>query len=135
MADIPLTSVAGASGLPRLAPDLTFPSRIANAPYEEVNINPVGSLTTALSLTGRYAIHLLYFTNLTAETVTVKLTVDGEVKWNDTFTSGTVMNLLGTSSTVSASSDSIECNSSLLLEIQTATDTSVNLRFLTRPIL
>ena len=136
MADIPLTSVAGGGGLPRLAPDLTFPStRSTTNAYTRVILNPVGSLTTALSLSGKFYIGLLQFGSLTSETITIKLTVDGVVVWNDTYICGSSVPLLGNNAATGANSDAMMCNSSFLLEIQTATDSSVTFDYLARPIL
>lgn len=133
-------SVSGGGGLPELAPDLTFPSNFAgtSAGYISITgINAVGSLTTALSLTGKFSIDLLMFENLTAESVTVKLTVDSVIIWNDTFTaSAAAVRLFGgrnTSGTDVVST--MQCKSSLLLEIQTLTDASINLIYMARPIL
>lgn len=134
-----LSSVIDGGGLSQLAPDLTYPSStVGNAGYVRVALNPSVGLITALSLTGKYSIALLRFAQLTTEAVTVKLTIDGVVIWNDpaSLPSGTVLRLLGMS-TGSADEipETITCNASLLLEIQTATDASVNLEYLARPIL
>lgn len=132
-------SSLGGGGLPRLAPDLTFPStRLDGAGYARVTINPVGSLTTALSLSGKFAIERLEFAQLLSEAVTIKLTIDGVVIWNDSFTSPTAntVYLLGQGIATSVTSpSSIQCNSSLLLELQTTTDIAVNLQYIARPIL
>ena len=131
-----LSSIAGGGGLMRLAPDLTHPSglSVSTSPFIRIaGINAVGVLTTALSLTGKHSIGLLSLTGLTAETVTVKLTVDDVVIWNDTFTSLTALVLFGGSSI--APTTPFICNNSMLLELQTLTDTSVTLDYIARPIL
>jgi len=139
MADIKLSTVVGGGGLPKLAPDLTFPSSLfSNTGYSKISgINAVGSLTTALSLTGKFAIDLLQFENITPETMTVKLTVDSVVIWNDSFSASSLIRLIG--SRTGASNDvpatSISCDTSLLLELQTTADASVDLTYLVRPIL
>lgn len=131
-----LNSITGGGNGFKLAPDLTFPGDIAGSgSFKRLVFDPSGALTTALSLTGKFVIDTLYFSGLTAETITVKLTVDGVVIWNDTFTTTTTLALLSNISTVSGSSISITCGSSFLLELQTATDTSVTLDYLARPIL
>ena len=133
---IKLINKGGGGSLPKLAPDLTFPStRSTTTAYATVTVNPVGALTTLLSLTGKFYIGLLQLNNLTAETVTLKLTVDGVVIWNDTYTSPISSALLGGNGDTSSNNDAIQCNSSFLLEMQTLTDTSVTLRYLARPIL
>lgn len=124
--------------LTKLAPDLNFPSRLVNGrTYFSKTINPSGGLTEALSLTGKHFVSFLRFTGLTSESITVKLTSDGVVIWNDTFTvAGSILQLLGaTESAVGGVAGQVGCETSLLLEIQTASDTSVSFTWLARPIL
>ncbi len=133
-------SSKGGGGLPKLAPNLTFPSSLSGTSGHSVitGINAVGSLTTALSLTGKFMIDLLRFDGLLAESMIFKLTVDGVVIWNDTFTPASNLLLIGNDNTAgiaSAGMSPIQCDSSLLLEVQTTTDTSINLYYLARPIL
>lgn len=141
MADTKLSTVVGGGGLPKLAPDLTFPSsKISNANYVQITgINAVGSLTTALSLTGKFSVSYLALNSVAAETITVKLTVDGVVIWNDTYanTVTTVNNFIGTLESVSggAAEQAVQCESSFLLELQTTADTSVNVLYIAREIL
>ena len=121
-----------------LAPDLSWPSRATSAGIEVITgLNMQGSLQTALSLTGKHALSFLYLTNLTAETCTIKLTIDGVVIWNSTFTTGTTLPLLGNINGYTAGNNDliVQVNNSLLLEIQTASDTSIDLAFIARPIL
>lgn len=131
--------VGGGSGLPKLAPDLTYPSTLQSGTgYVRVTINAVGSLTTALSLSGKFVVERLEFDQLLSETVTIKLTIDGTVIWNDTYTSpaANTVYLLGLAGVAGITNpSSIRCDSSLLLELQTTTDTSVNLQYVARPIL
>ncbi len=138
MSDKTLSSIIGGGELTTLAPDLTLPSRLTSgsgAGAETVTIDPSGSLTTALSLTGKYAIYYLNFTGLpTTESVTIKLTVDGVIIHNSPFTPS----FSGLSLYAIATNDGLpgfKCNSSLLLEVQTVADNSVTLNFLTRAIL
>ena len=132
----------GGGSLPRLEPDLTFPSSLtAFAGYKTITgINTAGVLATALSLTGKFYINALRFEDVNTETITIKLTIDGIVIWNDTFASTnptiklfgrTGVDATATNETV----ESIQCNSSFLLEMQTVTDTAVILKYLARPIL
>lgn len=123
----------------RFAEDLDWPSRVdVNFGYEIVNIDPSSGLTTALSLTGSYLVPLLALDNMTAESHTIKLTIDGEVVWNDTLVTGTVLPLVGygDSSNIKngANDGQIVCETSLLLEVQSTTDTSEDLYFIARPI-
>ena len=128
---------SGSSGV-TLAPDLTFPStRSSGSAYIQQSIDATGGLTEVLNLTGKFVIDAILYSGLTAETVTHKLTIDGVVIWDDTFTSSAVFQPLGfiDGTNVSASMAPITCNSSLLLEFQTATDPNVVVRTIVRPIL
>jgi hypothetical protein len=120
-----------------LAPDLTFPSsRVSSANYVRVDgIDASGGLTSVLSLTGKFSVDLARLALLTAETITVKLTVDSVVVWNDTFTPPTSLPLIGSVSGVVDMNPSVICQESFLLEVQTATDPSIRLEYLARPIL
>lgn len=126
-------------GLPVLAPDLTYPSRLtATTGYEQVTgINAVGALTTALSLSGSFMVDLLAFDAITNENITIKLTIDGEVKWNSTYNSGAIqLRLFGSRNANGVEIPStMYCKSSLLLEIQTLTDSDVDFFYVARPIL
>jgi len=136
MADIPLSSLVGGGGIVLMAPDLNYPSTLNAGSFKQVTVNPAGSLVTALSLTGKWQLFMLELNGLTAESLTVKLTVDSVVVWNDTFTSSTVLRLIGAiTGTTQNPSEPIYCNNSLLLELQTATDTAVQVNYNARPIL
>ena len=134
-------SSGGSGGLPQLAPDLTYPGDRVNLnirTYKRIaGIDATSGLTTALSLSGKFAISLLRFSSTSVELMTVKLTVDGVVIWNDSFTSSASSGpyLLGNVAAGQAVSETMQCNTSFLLEIQTATDTSINLYYMARPIL
>ena len=138
MTDILSSSMTG-GGVSLLAPDLTFPGDINNSGVRNVpTFDPQGSLTTALSLTGRNYVDLLHFSGLTSETITVKMTVDGVVIWDSTFKApgGGMLMLIGSENgNGSVATQPIICNSTLLLEIQTLTDTAVGLTYMSRPIL
>jgi len=120
--------------LPRLAPDLTFPTD-KSASGAVTKIVPVtvvaGVLSTTLSLTGKHVISAITYTGLVAEAMTHKLTVDGIVIWNDVGQSATSEILLSADNPT----DRIQCNSSILLEINTLTDTSITVAHDARPIL
>jgi len=129
-----------ASGeLPRLAPDLTYPTDKSSATIGWIKVSGIDAssgLTTALSLTGKFVITFLQFSNLTNESLVVKLTVDGVIIWNDTIpSSGTLNNLLGAIDATNSPAEFIQCDTTFLLEVQTATDTSIDLDYLARPIL
>jgi len=138
MADIALSKLINNSGLPRLAADLTFPSKIGTAGTPWVRftgINAVGALTPLLSLTGKHAISYALIENIDNETITIKLTIDGAVKWNDTY-ANTLLDipLIGSASSANSNDISFECNESFLLELQTTADSNVSFRALARPI-
>lgn len=155
MTDLTLNSLVGGGGELKLAPDvggLAARSR-PDLNYTQVaGIDGSSGLVTALSLTGKYAISLLLFSSMNAEAFTCKLTVDGEVIYNDTDTIYTssasgLWCIFGRGGAVTASSNlnsypwnastmsHFVCESSLLLEIQSTTDTSINLLYKAKPIL
>ena len=134
MASTNLSNIVGGGSLPSLAPDLTFPSakQSASAINKVVVVaTTAGVLTTTLSLTGKFDVSQLNYTNLIAEAMTHKLTIDGVVIWNDVGQSSTSEVLMVPSSTP----EHYQCNSSFVLEINTLTDTSVTLVYMARPIL
>lgn len=132
------SNLGGGNGF-KLAPDLTYPSDIAAGTgiKQVVGINAVGALTEALGLAGKFAISFLQFSSVASESITIKLTVDGVVIWNDTFSNTSPsINLLGTDQSVSNTvAETVVCNSSASLEIQTTADASVTLQYSVRPIL
>ena len=130
--------VGGGGGLPKLAPDLTYPdSKATNNNYISVTgIDATGALTTLLSLTGKYAITWFQIQNMLAEAVTVKLTIDGVVIWNESYTNGGTgqSNFFGSPDNQAGVTEAMECNDSLLFELQTTTDTNVSFNYLARPL-
>lgn len=139
---IKLSQQGGGGGVPVLAPDLSWPSsKIATDDgYKQITgINAVGSLTTALNLTGKHTVSFLRFTGLSAESMTFKLTVDSVVLWNDATLSaftGNELLLLGSGEGLTAStfSEVYSCNESFLLEVQTTADPNIGLDYLARPV-
>lgn len=133
---IKLSDISGGGGLPKLAPDLTYPADrfdLSDDTFERITgIDGSAGLTTALSLTGKFYISLIRFQDLTLENITIRLTIDGVIIWDSTFLVGTSapQNLLG-----DTPSEVIQCNSSFLLEIATTTDNNCQLYYLARPIL
>lgn len=128
------------SGAINLAPDLTYPANFASTTVgylSNTGINATGGLTSALNLTGKYVIDFLLFENLTAENITIKLTIDGVVIWNTSFTCSTTCRLFGSRGAGSSTEtiSRMQCNSSFLLEIQTTADISVDLLYMARKIL
>jgi len=132
-----MTINVGGGSFFKLAVDLDYPSSLltTNSYSQVFPIDASGGLTTALSLTGKFAVSHLDFRNMIAESNTYKLTIDGVVVMNDTFSSSTSQSIVGSNNTTSYDPIVIVCESSLLLEIQTATDTSILLNYVARPIL
>lgn len=141
-----LKQVVGGGGAGfKLAPDLNYISNndSPSITYKTINVDPSGSLTTALSLSGKYAISGLVLTLIANEDITVKLTIDGVVIINETiaFDGGANgISVLGEVASASPSSPRgagiiTVCEESLLLELETVTDTSVNVTYIARPIL
>lgn len=138
------SNLGGDGGLPKLTPDPNYISNSINSSsgYTQITgIDGSAGLVTALSLSGKYAVCALGFIGTTAESVTIKLTIDGVVIIPDTFTAGTSISILNVSNGLPGSTTrvadigAVVCNSSLLLEIQTASDTDVSLNYIVRPIL
>jgi len=137
------TSGGGGAGF-KLAPDLNYISNniSSNQPFQRVtNIDGSSGFVTALSLAGKFAVPMLRFGDTLAESMSVRLTIDGTIIINDTFTATTNgITVVGGDTGAFGSVDFYEgitpvCNSSLLLEIQTTTDTDVTLQYIARPIL
>ena len=135
MADQNLSYIAGSMELPKLAPDLTYPTDKGEAGVGATNETvavTAGVLSTVISKTGKYSFSTLAYSGLVGEAMTHKLTIDGEVIWNDVGQSGTVETLLGVDNNHGLA---FKCDTSFLLEINTLTDTSVNIQHDLRPIL
>lgn len=142
MALVTLNNASPSVNEVELAPDTTYPSDKtgANNPRQITGIDGSSGLTTALSLSGKWAISYLAFSGMSVETVTVKLTIDGRVIWNDSFSNTItgVSSFLGDNTTAGqayVSDISIVCKSSFLLEIATTADANVTLQYLARPVL
>ena len=134
---IKTSSFSQGSGF-KLAPDLNFPADInagnATTALSSVVFDPSGGLTTALSLTGKFAIPILTLASLTSsESYTIKLTIDGVVIWNSSNSQPLVARPL--LSSAQGNDITIFCESSFLLEVQSTIDNSVQLLYLARPIL
>jgi hypothetical protein len=125
---------AGGGGA-KLAPDLGYPSTIAGTnllyPTKTITVDATGGLTTVLNLAGKFEIPLLYIGGHTSESSTIKLTVDGVIIWNDTFTFGALA-LIGSQVDFR---ESRTCDTSFLFEFQTATDTATTITYNAIPIL
>lgn len=123
--------------LPQLDVDLTYPEDKTNGTtLTEVIIDPSGGLTTAISLTGKFAIPYIKLSSLSINDLsTVKLTVDGVIDWNTSITTNSATEIyIGLVSSTSTDI-TVMCKKTFLFEIQTATDTAVTVSFIARPIL
>lgn len=136
---IKLSGISGGGGLPKLAPDLTYPSTFLEVrPQRQVIVsipNPGVDYATVLSLTGKFVISSLQLTGLLSEFWNFRLTIDGVVIWDDgkNFSNANAQ-ILGGAST-GFTDTSIICDSSFLFEVRSTTDTSVSCNYVVRPIL
>lgn len=125
--------------LNKLAVDLDFFStRLAGQTYVQVaGINATGSLVTVLSLTGKFLIETLYISGMSTTDIDQwKMTIDGVVIHDTdgmtrTFTTALAFGQLDGDN----GSQMIICDSSFLLEIEMASDTSIDMRYRIRAIL
>jgi len=141
---IKLNDFGGGGSLLELAPDLTYPTKTRTQTYRQVlGIDTTSGLTEMLGLTGKFAVSLLTLTQLTSsDPMVVKLTVDGIVIWNDTNSgSGTNMALLGgeiagsSATGIFGAAETILVKNSLSLEVNTTSDSSINLEYAVRAII
>lgn len=124
-------------GLPKLAPDLNFVSNSISAGYKQItSIDATGSLTEILSLTGKFSLELIAFTDLTNNDMSkIKLTIDGVDIWNEdplTIPSGTSYQMIGRGNDVR---EFFLVEEALSLSVEMATDNDITLQYLARPIL
>lgn len=125
--------------IPELAPDLTFPSDRASTLTTHRKVSGIdvsgGVLQTVLSLSGKFAIDFLVIDNLTnLESVSCKLTVDGVVIWDDSYSSAPRDVFIGIGATAATALETISCQSTFLFEYATDVDASVDLLYLARPL-
>lgn len=136
MASKLLSSVGGGGGLSNLAP-ATIPNE---GTYEEVfAIDATGSLTEILSLSGKFNFSHLSFSDMVSDDMSkIKLTIDGVDIWDeDPYTppTGGTFGLLGGVNAITARyGEAYEVKSSLSLSIEMATDNSIAMQYLARPI-
>ena len=132
-----LASLVGDRAIPKLAVELTsFSSRNAQGFVFVGSLDTTGALTEVLALTGKFEISMIVLASILANDLRkVKLTIDGVVVWNEVGLSAnsTTHALLGQSTTQNWLHYLVE--ESLSLELECATDTSINLNYHIRPIL
>lgn len=137
MTDKTLSQLIGGDSGIRLAPDLTsIQDRfIPASQFERISgIDVSSGLASIVSGTGKFIIHLLFVESTLVESMTAKLTIDGEVKINSTFTpDATGVSVVGSNMT-GAFTEGYIVDQSFDFEFQTTTDTSIDLRFTIRPI-
>lgn len=137
---------AKGGGTLKFAPDLTYVSNLSNSAeflssyLQTGDINGSAGLVTAISLLGKFSFSALQIINNAVESYTLKLTVDGVVIWNSSKTLGLRQNLIGAiagaaNSNAIAYTETYICETSLLLEVQSTTDTAVKFNYIARPIL
>ena len=132
---IKTSSLGGGGSLSRLAPDLNFIADKTSNGYTAINFDPSSGLTTALSLTGKFAIPFMRIENITSESFTIKLTINSVVIWNRSRVMTATDEYLTGSSNAAWADIPFSCNTSLLFEVQTTSDSSVDLFYTARPIL
>lgn len=142
MADFFFNAKSGGAGF-QLAPDV---GGLVNAPngLHSVVVDASTGLTTALSLTGKYAISSIFLSSLVSGQYRIKLTIDDVVIYDDTSSSGDYFAILGmyrhgASSILEYGSTYLPviCESSMLLEVDSSatSDTTVYVNYCARPIL
>ena len=127
-----LQSIASSNEFIRLAPNTSYPEDIGVQPYKVVSaVDTSAALTEILALTGKYAIGFIEVISiLNAQSIDVKLTIDGVVIWDDNIaSSGTALYLLP------GRNQGYIVNESLSLEIRVVTDTNISLYYQVHPIL
>ena len=136
---IKTSSLGGGGGLPRLAPDLTWPADTSGSSPQIIltGIDPSAGLTTVLSITGTKGyISLLYLSGCISENFTIKLTVDGTIIWNDVKNvTSAIAVLIGGINPSNFFYDSVSFNDSFLLEVQSTTDTDIGCQYVLRKTL
>jgi len=132
------SSLGGGGALPKLAPDLTAPTRWGglNPRTTITGLNSGGVIITALSITGGAGyITNAFFENLTVGSQTIKLTIDGVIIFNDVWTTTNATPvLIGGISSGTFFYDPVPWRDSFLLEITTA-DTAFDLQYVYRKTL
>ena len=134
------TSSLGGSGLPKWAADLTAPSTWTSATGSSVQItglDPSSGLTTAISIPAKKGVmNSITLNSMVSEDYTIKLTIDGVVKWNDVWAVGnSTVALIGGTSVGVLGYDPCPFDNSFLLEIQSTSDTAINVTYQFREIL
>jgi len=131
MASKLLSSISGGGSLPKLAPDLDFVSSSVSGKRTFSGIDATGSLTNIINETGKFVFSSLSFTGLTnGDMNKIKLTIDGVDIWDEdplTPPSGTTINIMVDGGYL--------VNTSIVLAVQMATDTSIDGSYSLVPIL
>ena len=130
-----LSDFLGGTGL-KLAPDLTYGASTFSANLDTTvsAVDASAGLTEILALSGRFVVSAIYMNGITTDDLTrVKLTIDGVVIWDGVPAgNGSSTNYFIGAGTIR---ERFLVESSLSFEVQTATDTSINLIYNARPIL
>lgn len=127
------------SGAQIMAPDLdyfsTYTFSASSSPIKVITgIDASAGLTLVINETGTFILEYLYVSSLTvSDTLTVKLNIDGEDKWNSSVATGlSAFHMLG--NYLNGAPANFIVNSSITLHLQTSTDTNISLSYSLRPV-
>ncbi len=130
-----MPSVTGAgANIPELDADLLFPSNNGQDGFVSLTAIDATAGVNVISAYGKFSFPYLLLSGLpTSENITVNLTIDGNVIFNATFTPGNAtLRLVGASNSTEESAYLVK--ESLLLYVQTTSDTNIGCQYLLRPI-
>lgn len=137
---IEVGSSGGSSALEFAPEAITAGEAMNNTTSITIAVTP-GSYSTLLTATGKFNLNFISVSGVAVENHRIRLTADGVVVWNTgdlAITTGSMI-LFGGNSTVGFNIGAVVENrlikTSILLEIQTTADTSVNLNYRLRPVL
>jgi hypothetical protein len=139
MAVKPLNALVGQNAGVRWAPDLTWlADHTLNQQYKLITaIDATGSLTTLLSLTGKFQISMIWASLISSNDVDQwKMTIDGVVIHNeDGMSSNSTNHFAMGQGDMDHGFQPFQCNASFLLEAEMTVDASFSLYYHIRPIL
>lgn len=138
--------IVGGSPLPEMAADLNYISNLIapnvfTTPYLQTgSLDGTSGFVTAISLTGRFSFSALQILNNLSEVFDIRLTIDGDLKWDSSHNFLDETNILGAigvaiNNATMSYTEPYLVKETLLLEVQSATDTAFNFNFVARPIL
>lgn len=132
-----ITSGASADAIPKLAPDLNVLSRRRDVKGNLnllQNVDTTNSLTNVVNIMGKNVVQQLYLAGVGNGILRIRLTVDGELIWDDSLDiqsgSNTFIRLINEVGLKEA----YLFDESFVLEIHAASDTSINVGYSYRPV-